>query len=104
LEKEYALLRERTEEISWCQRDWWDEETGCLSFDDWKHVDAVYRSRALDLPGTGHAMVPCVDMANHASGDPTMALYDTDREGNGILGLREGKEKSVVAGTEVTIT
>lgn len=104
LEKEYDLLRESTSEIPWCQRDWWDEETGCISFDDWKHVDAVYRSRALDLPGAGHAMVPCVDMANHASGESTMALYDTDSKGNAGLSLREGKEKTLAVGSEVTIT
>ncbi|KAK2764440.1 hypothetical protein FQN54_009134 [Arachnomyces sp. PD_36] len=104
LEKEYGHLWESTQNIPWCQRDWWDEETGCLSFDDWKYVDAVYRSRALDLPGTGHAMVPCVDMANHASGDPTMALYDTDPQGNAALSLRDGKEKSLAVGGEITIT
>jgi hypothetical protein len=104
LEKEYERLRECTESIPWCQRDWWDEETGCLSFDDWKTVDALYRSRALDLPGTGHAMVPCVDMANHASGEETIALYDTDPEGNALLTLRDGKEKELVEGGEVTIT
>lgn len=70
--------------------------------DDWVLVDAMYRSRALDLPGTGESMVPCVDMANHASGDETVALYETDEDGNALLLLREGK--SLKAGDEVTIT
>jgi hypothetical protein len=83
-------------------REWWEVETGRLTFDDWKQVDAMYRSRALDLPGTGHAMVPCVDMANHASGDATMALYETDEEGNAVLQLRWGK--TLHPGDEVTIT
>jgi hypothetical protein len=83
-------------------RYWWDEETGKLTFEDWKQVDAMYRSRALDLPGTGHAMVPCVDMANHASGDEVVALYETDKKGNAVLQLRWGKRIS--PGDEVTIT
>jgi len=62
----------------------------------------MYRSRALDLPNTGHAMVPCVDMANHASGDATVALYETDDHENAVLQLRWGKR--LHPGEEVTIT
>lgn len=102
LEKEFENLRVKTESIPWCQQHWWDVETGRLTFDDWKAVDALYRSRALDLPGTGHAMVPCVDMANHASGEDTIALYETDKEGNALLQLRV--TKSLSEGDEVTIT
>lgn len=47
-------------------------------------------------------MVPYIDMANHASGDDTVALYDTDGDGNALLVLREGKTLQV--GGEVTIT
>ena len=102
LDREFTRLKDATTSISWCQRHWWDPETGHLSLDDWKQVDALYRSRALDLPGTGHAMVPCIDMANHAQGDSTVALYDTDINGDGVLVMREGK--GLVAGEEVTIT
>ena len=102
LNREFDHLRDSTQSIKWCQQHWWDAETGRLSLDDWKQVDAMYRSRALDLPGTGHAMVPCIDMANHASGEDTVALYDTDANGNGILVLRDGK--TLTAGDEVTIT
>jgi hypothetical protein len=73
-----------------------------ITFDDWMQVDAIYRSRALEFPGVGDAMVPCVDMANHASGDATAALYETDEDGNGLLLLREGK--SIQKGGEITIT
>jgi len=73
-----------------------------ITFDDWMQVDAMYRSRALEFPGVGDAMVPCVDMANHASGDATAALYETDEDGNGLLLLREGK--NIQKGGEITIT
>ena len=60
------------------------------------------RSRALDLPGIGHCMVPCMDMANHASGDSTSALYETDGDGNAILVLRD--DNYMAPNDEVTIT
>ena len=41
-------------------------------------------------------------MANHASGNETLALYDTDKDGNAVLFLRDGK--SVGPGNEITIT
>lgn len=102
LDREFAHLRASTASIGWCHEHWWDTKTNGLSFDDWKQVDAIYRSRALDLPATGHAMVPYIDMANHASGDQTVALYDTDSEGNVVLILRKGK--TLEPNDEVTIT
>ncbi|KAL9034528.1 MAG: hypothetical protein Q9180_005354 [Flavoplaca navasiana] len=102
LEREFINLSDSTLSIGWCQRHWWNTGTDGLSFDDWKAVDSMYRSRALDLPGTGHAMVPYIDMANHASGDETVALYETDPDGNAVLIRREGKTVNV--GDEVTIT
>lgn len=71
-------------------------------FDKWLEVDAMYRSRALDLPGTGHAMVPCVDLANHEPGEETVALYETDLDGDAVLILCE--KKALQEGDEITIT
>ncbi|KAL1626039.1 hypothetical protein SLS56_007013 [Neofusicoccum ribis] len=102
LNKEFDQLRTATEQIKWCAEEWWDEEDGHLSFDDWLQVDAMYRSRALEFPGIGDSMVPCIDMANHASGDATVALYEADSDGNAALLLREGKE--VKKDDEITIT
>lgn len=102
LDREFTLLKEKTSSIDWCQKCWWDADSGTLTFQDWKTVDAMYRSRALDLPNIGHSMVPCIDMANHAAGDSTSALYETDGDGNAILVLRESK--GLAANTEVTIT
>lgn len=102
LQNEFDLLRTATQEIPWCRKHWWDEETGHLTFDDWKQVDAMFRSRALELPGTGHAMVPCLDMANHAPGDDTIAIYETDESQNAVLQLRP--DKRLNQGDEITIT
>ena len=102
LDREFSSLKEKTSSIDWCQKYWWDVDSGTLTFEDWKTVDAIYRSRALDLPGTGHSMVPLIDMANHASGDSTSALYETDSDGNAVLILREGKD--LAPSDEVTIT
>ncbi|KAF2838434.1 SET domain-containing protein [Patellaria atrata CBS 101060] len=102
LQREFGMLKETTQAIEWCAKYWWDDEEGFVTFDDWKQVDAMYRSRALEFPGIGDAMVPCVDMANHAAGAATMALYESDNSGNGILLLRE--EKMVKEGNEITIT
>ncbi|KAL5365279.1 hypothetical protein BJX96DRAFT_179694 [Aspergillus floccosus] len=101
LEKEFEHLRQSTENIPWCEERWWGE-SGKLDIDDWKYVDALYRSRVVDLPRSGHAMVPCVDMANHASDDTVKALYEEDAEGNALLQLREGQ--LLHPGDEVTIS
>lgn len=102
LEREFEHLRHSTEHIDWCQLCWWDEGTGKMTLDDLKYADAAYRSRMVDLPGSGHAMVPCVDMANHTSGEEVNALYEADSDGNAVLQLRWGK--SLQPGDEVTIS
>ncbi|KAI9663634.1 MAG: hypothetical protein M1821_007124 [Bathelium mastoideum] len=102
LYREFDFLRASTEGITWCRDLWWDEIDGLIDFDDWKHCDAMYRSRALEFPGIGDSMVPSIDMANHASGENTDALYDTDSSGNAVLLLMDQKSKS--PGDEVTIT
>ncbi|KAL4934151.1 SET domain-containing protein [Aspergillus undulatus] len=89
LEKEFDHLREATEDIEWCRDLWWDEEA--ITIEDWEYLDAVFRSRMVDLPGYGHAMVPCVDMANHAPDSAVNALYEKDKDGNAVLQLRPGK-------------
>ncbi|KAF1918517.1 hypothetical protein BDU57DRAFT_444203 [Ampelomyces quisqualis] len=100
--REFELLRTATESIDWCVKYWWDAENGLLTFDDWMRVDAMYRSRALEFPGAGDCMMPCIDMANHASGEATAALYETDEDGNGLLLLRNGRTISDKG--EITIT
>ncbi|KAF2628360.1 SET domain-containing protein [Macroventuria anomochaeta] len=100
--REFETVRTATENIDWCAKYWWDEDNGLVTFDDWMCVDAMYRSRALEFPGVGDCMCPCVDMANHASGDATAALYETDQDGDGLLLLRE--DKKIGKEGEITIT
>lgn len=103
LEKEFEHLRKRTESVEWCQKAWWNEESGRLSFRDWLLVDAMYRSRALELPRDGgDAMVPVLDMANHAADDRYNARFDIGEDGKVLLLVREGKQ--IRENEEVTIT
>ena len=103
LEKEFELLRERTTSIGWCNKVWWDEGTGRLMFDDWLLCDALYRSRALELPrGVGDAMVPVLDMANHAADDRYNARFEVGGDGQVLLLVREGKQ--IRENEEVCIT
>ncbi|KAK3069051.1 hypothetical protein LTR53_012908 [Teratosphaeriaceae sp. CCFEE 6253] len=97
LHREYDKLQESAADTRWFQA-----AQHLVDFDDWLQVDAMYRSRALDFPGIGHCMVPCIDLANHTAGEATIAIYERDRDGNAILLLRPGK--SVAKGEEITIT
>ncbi|KAI5206068.1 SET domain-containing protein [Aureobasidium subglaciale] len=102
LNREFEQLRDATSKIPWCAEKWWDEVDGILEFDDWLQVDAFYRSRALEYPGVGDCMVPCIDMANHSSGNGTAAIYEVDDQGNAVLLLRD--EKTVEQDGEISIT
>ncbi|KAF2858427.1 SET domain-containing protein [Piedraia hortae CBS 480.64] len=97
LRREYDLVCDAIADTRW-----YGNVSHTIDFEDWLHVDAMYRSRALDFPGIGHCMVPCIDLANHASGESTVAIYEKDGHGNAILLLRDGKE--LRAGEEITIT
>jgi hypothetical protein len=103
LDREFESLKRATETIPWCRRAWWDEGTGCLDREDWKVADAVYRSRALDLPrGASVGMVPVVDMANHASDGRYNARFEVDEDAGCVL-LVVRDQRSVCAGDEITI-
>ncbi|KAK5124623.1 hypothetical protein LTR85_001336 [Meristemomyces frigidus] len=97
LQREYDLLCE-----SASQTRWYNLVRDHISLGDWLHVDAMYRSRALDFPGIGHCMIPCIDLANHIAGEATIAIYEVDRNGDAVLLLRDGK--TVKECEEVTIT
>ena len=97
LRKEYDNLCSATAHTRWYQI-----VEDHIDLDDWLQADAMYRSRALELPGVGHCMVPCLDLANHAAGEETIAIYEKEADGNAVLLLRDGKR--VRQGGEVTIT
>ncbi|KAI1467952.1 SET domain-containing protein [Daldinia caldariorum] len=70
-----------------------------LEFQDWCHVDALFRSRSLELPNSGTSMVPCIDLVNHSS--RANAFYEQTSEGDMVLYLFKGCV--LPAGSEITI-
>jgi hypothetical protein len=97
--REFESLREKTIEIPWCHKAWWDAESP-LEFSDWILIDSWYRSRSLELPVSGEAMVPCLDMANHSV--KANAYYEQGSGDDVVLLLRP--EQQVEEGEEVTIS
>ena len=105
LENEFDNLRAATADMAWAQKHWWDEETGNLTLVDWMLVDALYRSRSLELPGLGHTMIPCIDMVNHGSQFGKNAHYELDSDNNVLLqttgsAVKEGEEVSISYGDD----
>ncbi|KAI9742270.1 MAG: hypothetical protein M1818_004170 [Claussenomyces sp. TS43310] len=98
LTREFEELRERSIDLTWCVRAWWEKES--LSLDDWVLVDSWYRSRNLELPQSGESMVPCLDMANHSA--EANAYYEQTSTGDVVLLLRPDKELS--KDDEITIS
>ncbi|KAG9236231.1 hypothetical protein BJ875DRAFT_237772 [Amylocarpus encephaloides] len=96
--KEFEDLQEKTAEIAWCRKFWWD--TGDLNLDAWILLDAWYRSRCLELPHSGESMVPCLDMANHSA--KANSYYEEDPNVGVTLLLRPDVE--LEATSEITIS
>lgn len=102
LDREFEELKQATSHIEWCQKYWWDEDDGDVTIVDWKLVDAMYRSRALDLPQIGHAMVPVLDMANHISDNRRNARFEVGENGDVLLVREDGAK--IEEGEEINIT
>ncbi|RSL94464.1 hypothetical protein CDV31_014287 [Fusarium ambrosium] len=98
LNNEFDELREKSSGLVFWNSLFWEKETATIQ--DWILIDALYRSRCLELPRAGDAMVPGLDMANH-SHDPT-AYYEEDDKDDIMLLLRPGVE--VTGGEEVSIS
>ncbi|KAL1840039.1 hypothetical protein VTJ49DRAFT_910 [Mycothermus thermophilus] len=99
LDAEFGLIQQKSSDIpAWNELLW--EGTSAVSFPDWIRLDALYRSRSLELPRSGEALVPCLDMANH-SASPT-AYYDENLKDEVVLVPRPGVRLS--KGDEVTIS
>ncbi|KAL7897565.1 hypothetical protein HDV64DRAFT_45945 [Trichoderma sp. TUCIM 5745] len=96
LSREYDELSERASTLPF-----WNDllsEPGML--EDWILADALYRSRCLELPHAGIAMVPGLDMANHSP--KYLARYDETPEGDVVLLPSSGS--GVSSGEEITIS
>ena len=105
LEEEFALLQKHTSDVPWCQENWWREEDGVgpqIISNDWVYVDALYRSRTLDVPRLGPAMIPYMDMVNHASQNQAQTRYEVGEDGRVALQLLPNTSLSI--GEEVTMT
>ncbi|KAH8699809.1 hypothetical protein BGZ61DRAFT_237620 [Ilyonectria robusta] len=98
LTREFDDLREKSSALAFWNSLFWEKDTATRQ--DWILADAWYRSRCLELPRAGDAMVPALDMVNH-SHRPT-AYYEEDDQDGVVLILRPGVE--VTGGEEVTIT
>ncbi|CAP72784.1 uncharacterized protein PODANS_2_2130 [Podospora anserina S mat+] len=98
LDNEFEMIREASSDIPYWNGLLW--HSGAVSLKDWVHLDALYRSRCLELPKSGESMVPCIDMINHSS-DPS-AYYDQNSDYEAVLLLRPGASMS--KGQEVTIS
>lgn len=71
-----------------------------LDFDSWRRLDALYRSRVLELPSHGNCLVPCIDMANHSRQRATAEFRETL---HGVdLALYDGE--AVLSGQEILIS
>lgn len=102
IHREFQVLRSSLEDIDWC-RQWFDPDTGYLSVHDWIVVDAIWRSRAMELPSHGLCMVPIADMANHAHGPRVNSRTDVEHD-TGDVRLVLNASQAVDADQEVTIT
>lgn len=98
LTREFDDLREKSSALAFWNSLFWEKDTATRQ--NWILADAWYRSRCLELPRAGDAMVPGLDMVNHSH--HATAYYEEDDQDGVVLILRPGVE--VTGGEEVTIT
>ncbi|RYP53855.1 hypothetical protein DL768_001306 [Monosporascus sp. mg162] len=70
-----------------------------VTVSDWVWLDALYRSRSLELPRSGESLVPCLDLVNHSH--QHTAYFEEKDNDHVLLLLRDGSRIS--PGTEITI-
>ncbi|KAK3947510.1 hypothetical protein QBC32DRAFT_270632 [Pseudoneurospora amorphoporcata] len=103
LTAEFDAVREAASSLpSWNDVLWPYNEDGnsSASLRSWILLDALYRSRVLELPKSGESMVPCIDMINHSTN--ASAYYDENTKDEVILLPRP--DSKVSSGEEVTIS
>lgn len=97
LTKEFNDLKARASEVPhWFNLLFAEDH---VTVQDWILLDALYRSRSLELPLSGECMVPCLDLANHSS--EASARFEEDEQRHVKLVLRDGC--TLTDGQEVTI-
>lgn len=110
LEEEFEQIKVSTLSIPWLAPIWWggvensiedaEPSNSLVELKDWIVLDAMYRSRALGLPGRpGGAMVPVIDIANHSNAANTR--YEVLDDGGDVALLLMDRRASV--GTEYCI-
>ncbi|KAI1778255.1 SET domain-containing protein [Hypoxylon cercidicola] len=97
LTKEFDNLRAKVVELSFWNELLSIDET--ITIRDWVILDALYRSRSLDLPKSGESMVPCLDLVNHSN--QATAYFEEKYKGEVALHLRTGG--TATRGDEITI-
>ena len=103
LTAEFDAVREAASSLpSWNDVLWPYNEDGNspASLRSWILLDALYRSRVLELPKSGESMVPCIDMINHSRN--ATAYYDENTKDEVILLPRA--DSKILPGEEVTIS
>lgn len=98
LAREFATIQNKTQHIPF----WRELISKDITLRDWIWVDALLRSRSFDLPYSGVAMVPCLDLANHSIANTTYWRQDPDPNSEAVT-LLLPKGSSVSAGEEITI-
>ncbi|TGJ78794.1 hypothetical protein E0Z10_g9964 [Xylaria hypoxylon] len=97
LTKEFNRIRDATTGLPrWNELIEVDES---ITLSEWILLDALYRSRSLDLPKSGESMVPCLDLVNHSN--PATSYFEENLEGEVVLLLRQ--EVIVLKQGEITI-
>ncbi|KAK6841786.1 hypothetical protein PG990_006222 [Apiospora arundinis] len=97
LTREFDAIKAKSNDLRfWYDNVWADE---LVTVHDWVLIDAIYRSRSLELPSSGEAMVPCLDMVNHSA--RATARFEEVTQDQVTLVLRDGL--GVSKGQEITI-
>lgn len=102
LTAEFDAVREAASSLPTWNDVLWPFENGNspASLRNWILLDALYRSRVLELPKSGESMVPCIDMINHST--CASAYYDENTKDEVILLPRP--DRTISSGKEVTIS
>ncbi|KAK8056427.1 hypothetical protein PG993_001654 [Apiospora rasikravindrae] len=97
LTREFDAIKEKSDDLRFWYDNVWAEER--VTIHDWVLLDAIYRSRSLELPSSGESMVPCLDIANHST--QATARFEETAQDQVTLVLKDSL--SISKGQEVTI-